>query len=536
MQDFVPAPHRRIHCAKHLSWPALGFVALLMLVPVATYGQQPATGPAPDAEAQGSAPDRRHCALEREIPAGEAHQAAAADEKHYYAITSSSVAKYDRASGDRIASSTGEAMHLNSGFMHEGKLLLAHSNYPLTPEKSEIKQLDPTTMQLTTYRDLGDAGGSLTWVVRHQGAWWCNFAKYGKDNNQTALVQYNDDWKELRRFAYPEQVISQLGSMSISGGVFVGDRLFATGHDDPIIFVLSLPTTGDKLVLEETLDCPFTGQGIAVDAATSELVGIHRKDRKILIAKLPASEELPVTLRVLSYNIHHGEGVDGKLDLARIAAIIDEAKPDLVFLQEVDQKVERSQKIDEPAVLAEATKMHVCFGSNLALQGGGYGNAILSRYKIERFDNHLLPTVDQGEQRGVLVAEVVLPGRKQNLRIAATHFDYRRADEERLASVAWLREKLVKDSAVPTILAGDLNATRESNTLKKLMEDWKIAGDEEAPTIPVENPQRQIDFVLVRPAAVWEIVEVQVLNEPVASDHLPILAVIKLRGQTAEQR
>lgn len=106
-------------------------------------------------------------------------------------------------------------------------------------------------------------------------------------------------------------------------------------------------------------------------------------------------------LRVLSYNIHHGEGVDGKLDLDRIARTIQSVEPDLVALQEVDRKVTRTGGIDQPAELARLTKMQVAFGGNIVLQGGDYGNAVLSRWPIRRHENHKLPRFDNGEQRSV---------------------------------------------------------------------------------------------------------------------------------------
>src|SRR3954467_8171235 len=84
------------------------------------------------------------------LAADEAYQAAAADEKFVYAITNSQVAKYDRQSKQRIATSTGEAKHLNSGFLQSGKLYCAHSNYPEISERSEIKVLDLETMKLST--------------------------------------------------------------------------------------------------------------------------------------------------------------------------------------------------------------------------------------------------------------------------------------------------------------------------------------------------------------------------------------------------
>src|SRR5262245_29745038 len=84
----------------------------------------------------------------RVLDAPEAFQAAAAHDDWIFAITNTQVAKYDRTSGKRLAVSTGEAAHLNSGFVWEGKLYCAHSNYPLVPEKSEIKVLDLESMKL----------------------------------------------------------------------------------------------------------------------------------------------------------------------------------------------------------------------------------------------------------------------------------------------------------------------------------------------------------------------------------------------------
>ncbi len=85
-------------------------------------------------------------------------------------------------------------------------------------------------------------------------------------------------------------------------------------------------------------------------------------------------------IRVLSYNIRHGEGMDGQVDLARIAAVIRSARPDLVSLQEVDVGTERTNRIDQVATLARLTGMAPIFVGNITYQGGDYGNAILSAY------------------------------------------------------------------------------------------------------------------------------------------------------------
>lgn len=220
--------------------------------------------------------------------ADEARQAAAADERFVYAITNTQVAKYNRQTGERIAVSTGEAVHLNSGLLKDGKLYCAHSNYPATPERNEIKVLDPETMQLSTLHDFGDFGGSLTWVLWRDGHWWCNFARYGADNRQTFLVKLTPDWKEQGRWTYPSAVIRELGRFSLSGGVWYEDELLVTGHDDPVIFRLRLPKQGTVLELIGTQAVPFTGQGIAHDPKTGGLVGIDRKQRQVIIAVPPA--------------------------------------------------------------------------------------------------------------------------------------------------------------------------------------------------------------------------------------------------------
>lgn len=219
-------------------------------------------------------------------PAAEAHQAAAADDKFLYAITNTAVAKYDRQSGERVAASTGEAKHLNSGFVWDGKLFCAHSNYPAMPESSEIKVLDPVSMRLTTFKDFGDYGGSLTWCVRLDEAWWCNFAKYGDKNAETFLVKFDSDWREQGRWTYPREVLQKLGRYSLSGGVWRGRLLHVTGHDDPVLFRLRLPEQGRVLEFVDQQAAPFTGQGIAADPVTHGLVGIHRAKKQIVFASL----------------------------------------------------------------------------------------------------------------------------------------------------------------------------------------------------------------------------------------------------------
>lgn len=248
-----------------------------------------------------------------------------------------------------------------------------------------------------------------------------------------------------------------------------------------------------------------------------------------VIGQVPeAKPATSLTLRVLSYNIHHGEGVDGRLDLPRIARTILAADPDLVALQEVDRVTTRTERVDQPAKLAELTKRQVVFGANLPLQGGHYGNAVLSRLPIARWQNHLLPSFGGGEQRGVLSVELMLPDGHGQLLLLASHFDFRRDHAERLASVEAISKLAESQPRLPALLAGDLNAEPSSVAMQALARHWVIANREARPTSPVERPTRQIDYVWYRPAGRWRVVECRVLDEKLASDHRPILAVLEL--------
>ena len=99
----------------------------------------------------------------------------------------------------------------------------------------------------------------------------------------------------------------------------------------------------------------------------------------------------PTRLRVLTYNIHHGEGLDKRLDLERIARIIRSTEPDLVAVQEVDYKTKRTNNLDTPAELAKLTGLHAYFAKAMDYQGGQYGQLILSRHPLTDTKTHLLP-------------------------------------------------------------------------------------------------------------------------------------------------
>lgn len=227
----------------------------------------------------------------------------------------------------------------------------------------------------------------------------------------------------------------------------------------------------------------------------------------------------PRRIRVLSYNIHHGEGMDKRIDLPRIAGVITSVSPDVVMLQEVDRRVRRSAGVDQLAELSRLTAMPACWGKTIDLQDGEYGNGILTRLPVAEHSNLRLP----GAEPRCMVSVRTEDG----LLFLGTHFDVGRASERRVESAARINQWMESRSATPAILAGDFNDVRGSEALKKLAAEWTIAG-KEIPTIPVANPKRQIDFILFRPAPRWRVVEVKVLDEQVASDHRPIFGEFEL--------
>src|SRR5256885_8646996 len=170
-------------------------------------------------------------------------------------------------------------------------------------------------------------------------------------------------------------------------------------------------------------------------------------------ARFPAPSTNAKTIRVMTYNIHVGVGMDKKLDLPRIAGVIKQQHPDLVGLQEVDRGVERTQRIDEIAELAKLTHMDYAFAFNLRYQGGQYGVAILSRFPISSFDHRLYKNTREAERRGFIRAEVAINGRTVNF--VTTHLDYQ-YDDGRVFEAEQLLSAL-KDVKGPLILVGDFN-------------------------------------------------------------------------------
>lgn len=232
-------------------------------------------------------------------------------------------------------------------------------------------------------------------------------------------------------------------------------------------------------------------------------------------------------IRILSYNIFHGETLNHDFDLERIAGVIRSVSPDIVALQEVDLKTRRARNMDLVTRLGYLTGMLPLFGRAMEYDGGEYGEGVLSRYSFKETRNNPLPHSPGNEPRAALEILVELPSGDEIVFIG-THLDHTRDQTDRIAQAKRLN-RLFKRNKKPTILAGDLNATPESEPMRIFFRFWTDASARDPqPTFPSSSPRRRIDYVLFRPASRWRVLESRVIEEKVASDHCPLLVVLEL--------
>jgi endonuclease/exonuclease/phosphatase family metal-dependent hydrolase len=239
----------------------------------------------------------------------------------------------------------------------------------------------------------------------------------------------------------------------------------------------------------------------------------------------PGLHAQATTLRIAAYNVKHGLGMDSVIDLERVADVLRPLDADVITLQEVDRGVERSSGVDQAARLAELLGMSAHFGAFMPYQGGEYGMAVLSRLPVVGVDNVRLP--DGEEPRTALEVRVAAGVQGRVVSIVGIHLY--RTPEERRAQADSLSTYL-ESVEHPVVLAGDFNSRRGDVVLSALTaDDWFVVDkDGERETFPSDRPQREIDFVMLRPASAFEVVEHRVIDERVASDHRPLLVVLRL--------
>lgn len=232
-------------------------------------------------------------------------------------------------------------------------------------------------------------------------------------------------------------------------------------------------------------------------------------------------------IRVLTYNIFHGETMNHDFNLDLIANVIKSLNPDIVALQEVDYKTKRVGGRDLITELGYLTNMLPLFGKAMDYNGGEYGEGILSRYSFKETKNNTLPHSPNNEPRSALEVSIELPSGFEIIFIG-THLDHTENETDRIKQVIKINE-LFADNKIPTILAGDLNAIPESKSIKILKEHWIDASSEDPhPTWPSSNPKEKLDYVMFLPPECFRIIETKVIDEKLASDHCPLLVILEL--------
>jgi endonuclease/exonuclease/phosphatase family metal-dependent hydrolase len=238
-----------------------------------------------------------------------------------------------------------------------------------------------------------------------------------------------------------------------------------------------------------------------------------------------------IGLRVLCYNIHHCNPPSKVelIDIDAIAKVINDSKPDIVALQEVDVHTGRSGSgLHQAEELARKTGMLSYFAKAIDYDGGEYGIAILSKFPMESTMKYDLPTAEgtNGEPRILATAVITLPG-NEKIRFACTHLDAQKNDTNRILQIEKINE-ILKEETLPVIIAGDFNAKPESRVINKLDMQFRrscLTGC--GFTIPQVNPTKTIDYIAFKPLNAFTIAQHKVINEPYASDHLPVFVILK---------
>jgi endonuclease/exonuclease/phosphatase family metal-dependent hydrolase len=223
-----------------------------------------------------------------------------------------------------------------------------------------------------------------------------------------------------------------------------------------------------------------------------------------------------VELRVATFNIQHGLTAGGEVDVDLLARTCRRLGVDVLALQEVDRHLERTDRLDIAAAVAEECGMTYAFGPAIAIRGGEYGNALLVRGDIRAFDVVDLPRPSGKEARAALIADISIAG--TSVTAVSTHLSVPPVDSEPQLEALRL---ILSARPRPHLILGDLNLPPES------LDPFEAAGYAVArggPTWPAREPRRRIDHIVVHGLDLVGDVEIP---ETPCSDHRPLIATIR---------
>jgi len=241
-----------------------------------------------------------------------------------------------------------------------------------------------------------------------------------------------------------------------------------------------------------------------------------------------ASTDSSKTVRVLTFNILHGATTKGDFNLDIIANVIKDADPDFVAMQEVDYKTNRAKKYDLATELGWRTQLIPLFAKAMDYDGGEYGEGILSKYTLMSSRNVALPHLAGSEPRAALEIVTILDS-NDTIAFIGTHLDHLKDEKDRVAQAKKINE-VFSENKYPSILAGDLNAIPGSTPISILEEMWTASyrKDNLAYTFPYNHPVKKIDYVMFYPENRWKVLQTEVIQDSVASDHCAYLVILEL--------
>lgn len=255
-------------------------------------------------------------------------------------------------------------------------------------------------------------------------------------------------------------------------------------------------------------------------------------------------------LRILTFNIAHGRGLNPiqgftlarklRANLRKIARLIERLAPDVVALQEIDEKSRWAGNFDHLDYLRAYTGYrYAVFGINNRREGLlnlSYGNAILSRHPILESENILFGESRVGE-KGFLYAELDVGGRRlpvMNLHLHYRSRQHRFRQVERIMDYVTHKQHHRRDTwHMPPIVCGDLNNSLSSpDATAELLRYFSLHGHytlhpQTGNTFPSPMPSRALDFVFLPPACS----DVRcIVVRSFLSDHRPVLVDFALKA------
>lgn len=222
-------------------------------------------------------------------------------------------------------------------------------------------------------------------------------------------------------------------------------------------------------------------------------------------------------LRVMSYNVKNGCGMDDIKSIERCSDVIRKAQPDVVAIQELDSCTRRN-KFYVLGKMAEQTGYHAYFGPAIDYAGGKYGVGILSKEKALSIKYYPLP--NDKEARCLLVVEF------KKYYMLCTHLSGVPQAQGRGIQVDIIRDVVAKLNK-PVFIAGDTNARPTSAPMMAFKEFCTILSDETKMTAPSPNPSKCIDYIMGANSS-FTVLNQHVEYNCLYSDHLPLWVDVKI--------